>query len=397
MTSPALVMVSSSREWAHNLSSHCAAHGGAEIVQVVLEIDALDVAWDALLVDDTFAYLNPPLVQRLRGEDRVVVGFYDPHLGVAGQERLEREWGMDAALPSDSTGTDIVVAVDRCLLQRRVDKPRAAISSDEKAVEAKSEQGVERSNVLVTTGLGSTELAVGLADVLARESDVLLVDGDTIHPQMAQRLGLHPNSDRCMNLHGAVDAIHRGVSFRTFTGIFGFDVLPGIAHHSDWSVYPASDIVMVAEVLAGEYDVVIVDVNEGLEQLGLFGESEDRFGVSRMLVRRAGEIVVGIGPSPLGVVRGLEWLALAAPLMADARCHVAVNRFRGDAHQSAQLVKEFTRSFRPASFTLVPDDRRVDRAVWMGETVPGGAFRKAVERIADAVREPVSSLEGAAS
>ncbi len=387
MTSPsAIVMVSSSRSWARNLSSHCAAHGGAEIVQVILDIDAIDVLWDALLVDDTFAYLNPPLIQRLRGEDRVVIGFHDRHLGVAARDRLEREWGMDAALPADSSGPDIVATIDRCLHHRRADRPRISVpdTAAELVEPSVEDASTDQPPVVVTTGKGSTELAVGLATVLSDRADVLLVDGDTVHPRLAQRLAIRPDADHGVNIHGAVDAIHRGGSFRPFAGAFPFDVLPGIAHHSDWSVYPSSDLVMVVDVLAEDYDVVVVDVDDHLEQLGLFGESEDRFGAARMLVRRADTVILGIDPSPLGVVRGLDWIATAAALTS-ARCHVAATRFRGDAHQSAQLVREFIRTFAPASFTLVPDERRVDRAAWAGETVGRGRFMKAIGRIADAV------------
>jgi len=113
-----------------------------------------------------------------------------------------------------------------------------------------------------------------------------------------------------------------------------------------------------------------------------------RHAIARAALLAADEIVaVGIA-TPVGVIALLRHLGEVRALVpARARLHVVVNRAPKGAFRRGEVVEEVGRSFDIASVTVVPHDRRVERAAWDGATVARGPFTRAVATLATAVSD----------
>ena len=62
--------------------------------------------------------------------------------------------------------------------------------------------------------------------------------------------------------------------------------------------------------------------------------------------------------------------------------HIVFERAPSSLYQRGELSEELVRSFVPNSITWLPDDSRVERAVWNGEVLAPGPFTRAVGGLA---------------
>jgi len=183
-----------------------------------------------------------------------------------------------------------------------------------------------------------------------------------------------------------VDAVEYGMgSLPAALARYGrrFEVLAGIPNVAAWSQVRPGEVVDVVGELCKAFDVVIVNVSHGIEDLTV--GSRGRFGVTRAILAEADDIVgVGAG-NPVGIVRLLGWVADVRQLGGDAPVRLVVNRAPTEPFKRGEIDDEIRRTYPPASLTFVPFDRRVEQVGWNCELVGRGAFARAIDTLADVV------------
>lgn len=390
---PVIAAVYSPREWLERLERFLVDHGGARLrTKVVDRGDALDEAYDVLVVDDFTPFLSPRFVDELHRHGRRVLGVFDPdevggeeHLS-GGKERL-RQCGVDEVIESPAPPSEFVAALGALAMTSGARLTEAlGLTENDVALLVGAEPPEPRGFVTAvgspSGGCGATEVAVALANALAaRGEDCVLVDCDDVSPSIAQRLGLslYPN------LRSAVEAVEEGTEDldRSLVAVpeGGFRVLPGLSRPRDWAGVRPLEVAGVIECLARTHQQVVLNVGHRLEDLAWLGEPE-RYGLSREAVRGADSIVGVVSAAPSGVTRLLEWALEVHSLAPGAPLHVVVNRAPRSPFKREELAEESSRALAPHSVSFLPRDGRVEQAAWDARPVVGGPFTKAVAHLA---------------
>jgi hypothetical protein len=377
MSEPTIALVFTADAWVEELHRHCTDHGGARVRQVLLDPAlALEEQYDVLVVSHRWPSLTHGFVDDVHRRGRTVLGVHPR------DEPVAREWlvavGADATVASDNGPAGIVAAL-RALHDehagaggRRREEPVAA---------------VRRAPVTVVSGPaggGATEIALALGLAVP---GALVVDADDVAPSIAARLGLALEP----NLRTALDAVEYdgGSVAEHLVALDGFDtrVLAGLPSAATWPQLRPADLLRVLERASEAVAHVVVDAASSLEDLPV-SMARPRHAVARALVVEADAIVAVGTASPVGVTRLIAWLGAARELAPRTPVHAVVNRAPNRAFVRGELVDEVGGAFGVASVTVVPFDRRVERAAWDGVTVGRGPFVRAVVRLADRVRSP---------
>lgn len=385
MLEPELGIAVSPREWGERLHRFVADHGGARVrTRVMRPEDVLSERFDVLVIDDLTSYLTRRLVQQAQADGKSVLGVYDGIEFREGDERL-RSLGVDAVVDAHASPEEFLRTIGRIYLGAKPAGPDRDTPTEVPDETPKPVDSVGRITVIggPAGGVGRTEIAVALAGALRyRGESVALVDGDNLAPSIAQRLGLglHPNLRTAVDaLHHRTDGLHGSL---VSPNHFRVDILAGLANPRDWIELRSGDVVEVVKELADGRDRVIVDIGSRIEDLSYHG-GLDRNGLARSILAAADEVVVVGLPSPVGVARLIDWLADAGSLLDQTPVHSIFNRAAKSSFLQREVTREFTRSYRPATLSFAPDDRRVFEASWAGEPVPAGPFSKAVASLAD--------------
>jgi MinD-like ATPase involved in chromosome partitioning or flagellar assembly len=350
-------------------------HGGALVRGYVMSADdATSERADVLIIDDTSSFLTERLVVDLHRAGTRVVGVFDPIDGTTGRERLEH-LGVDECVRSDSSGDSFLEVVKR--LADRDESGDTPSGADPAA-------GDDAHGRLIAVGAagggtGATEVAIALATRLrSRAQSVALVDADDVTPSIAQRLGLplHPNLQSAVEamVHGSDPLEHCVIDHSSGIGVVG-----GLSRPADRRRLRAPDVMGVLRSMTGRFSVVVANVSAQI------GDEESRYTgatLSRRVIDAARTVVLVGVASPVGMSRIAEWLGAAQLEEPRANLHVVLNRFPGGGYRSAEIVDELLRIARPRSATVIPFDRRVQRAEWRGVSVRRGPFHRAARRVA---------------
>jgi MinD-like ATPase involved in chromosome partitioning or flagellar assembly len=384
---PEVAVVLSPEAWVERFHRHCTDHGGARIRQVVMDPTlALEDEYSTLVVSHRWPALSPAFVDALHGRGRTVLGVYDP-TEPAAREHLASV-GVDQMIAADAEMKAFVHAVAALT---PIDQARRS-ASDAAVVDGGESSGrAQFTAVGGPAGSGATEIAITLTDAMAtagRRS--IIVDADEVTPSVAPRLALPIEP----NLRSAIDAVEFGLGdlrrslLRVPDADFG--VLSGLPNVAAWSQVQPAEVVAVIEALVAAVDDVIVNVGHRLEDVG---GGRGRYGISRSVLTEASLLVAVSTATPVGVTRLLAWIADARTMAPEARIVIVINRAPRDGYRRAELMAEIVRSFEPSGLFFVPEDKRVDAAVWRGSPVGRGPFCRAVRQLARVVQAPRSSRE----
>ena len=384
MNEASIAIAATGRDWALGLHRFVADHGGARVrVRVMHPEQALEESYDVLVIDDVASFLTAHLVQQVQQRDRKVLGVFEE---AAGEQRLTR-LGVDGVIAADADPESFVGVIVTLAAQSTVDEEFAELIADLHQEEVDSIEPPPAARVVAVAGagggVGATEVAVGLATDLSRRGvATCVIDADDLAPTVAQRLDLplHPN------LRTAMDHLQHGggrVQDALQTHSNSLSVLAGLPNVRDWGDIRAGVAVDVVGEVATRAAIVLVNISPMVEQLVRNLRSEDRFGVSRLLLGAADEVVLTAAPSPMGIGRVIEWLADTHSLIERVPIHVVVNRFEDGRFARGEITKEITDIVGPASLTFTPYDAGLARAAWEGTLAPRSAFNRALEPLAD--------------
>jgi hypothetical protein len=357
--------------------------------------DALEERVEVLVVDDDTSYLSAPFVLRLRDRGVVTVGIYDPDEADGHGYRYLLSVGVDLALPSTLPPDELLDALSEL-------RPEATVQDQFRDLTADLDDRIEpdRRRVVAVSGpagSGGTEIAIGLAQAFSAQGPTVLVDLDDTRPAVARRLGLslHPHVVTAIealrrervDASGAVPTSLDECLARPVVGPRPpFAVLAGLAAREDWGLLRADDAADLLEELAARYGTVVVRLGPELEDLGRW---VPRYEVARRCLSQCSQVVAVGEASPLGVLRFLDWLPDAVDLAPGGSVEAILNKAPRSPDQRGQLVQQLTEvgGDRVRSITLVPRDRRVERAAWDAEPVRRGAFERSLRRLASQLTE----------
>lgn len=361
-----LALAVSARSWVDVLHRFLADHGGARVRVTAMGPEELRREdFDVLLIDDSCSFLTPRLVHEVRRSGRAVVGVYDPDVFADGKQRL-LECGVTDVVEADADPDEFLRVVGRVAVT--VDRIEPTWVETPAPGAAGSGQGTILAVTGASGGAGASEVAVAIASALRGSNrSVVLVDGDEAAPSLAPRLGLplHPN------IRTAADAVaHRTAGLdKTLHTTGGLRVLTGSPKPVD-EVRPR-DLLEVIEAVREASTHVVVDLGCATGRAWAFGR----------LVSEVADRVVTVGsPSPVGIVRLVDWLAALASIRPEGRIDILVNRAPGESFRRGEIVEEITRTCVPASFAFLPDDPLVAKAGWDGLAVSRGPFTRSVRR-----------------
>lgn len=361
-----------------------ADHGGARVrVRVMHPEDALEEAYDVLVIDDITSFLSARFVQQVQRKDRRVLGVFEE---VAGEQRLQK-LGVDAVISTTAPAEDFVATIVKLAEQRNVDEEFAELLAEFRVDQVEAIPDGDSGRIIVVAGsgggVGATEIAVGLSAELARRQfPSVLVDADDVAPAAAQRLDLplHPNIriavDWLQHRTGSVEAalIHHSA---------GFSVLPGLPNAPDWADIRSGDVVDVISEFNDPGRLVIVNISPFVEQEAAGIGAGGRFGVARSVLQVADHVVLVSGQSPASAARTLAWLADTSRLIEGKPLHLVINRFEDSSFARGEIERELRPSIHPATVTFAPNDPATTRAAWDGIPVRRGPFTKAIAGLAD--------------
>ena len=384
MSEASIAIAATGRDWALGLHRFVADHGGARVrVRVMHPEQALTESYDVLVIDDITSFLSAHLVQQVQKRERKVLGVFEEP---AGEQRL-RQLGVSGVIRADADPEAFVTAIVALAAQRNVDEEFADLIADLHA--DGSQEPAERTSGRIVAvagaggGVGSSEVAVGIAaDLAARGVRVCLVDADDVAPTLAQRLDapLHPN------IRTAMDALqHRtgAVIGSVHSLSAGFGLLPGLPNVRDWSDIRSGDAIDVISELALAFEMVLVNVSSMVERAVAGPRGEGRFGVSRLILPVAHDVVLVAGSTPMAVGRSIEWLADTQQLIGETPLHVVVNRFEDGLFARGELEQELRDVVAPTSLTFTPYDTKLSKAAWEGTTAGWGGFTRALQQVTD--------------
>ena len=395
MSDISIGIVASSREWRTVLQAHVRDHVAGVRVQILREPRlALELDLDVVIIDDTSSFLTKDKVVRLREKGTRVVGIYDAleqeGLGPAFLEKL----GIDLSLPSTISPEEMLNAVSQL-------QPKSHYTNNfDQIVDSYNDFGNTNSATSQSTiisvggpaGVGSTEIAIALADALvARREATLLIDCDEVGPSVARRLGfhLHPNIlsaiDVVANVSKPLAQVVGRPSDRAANAVY-FDVIPGIANLEDWVQLRNTEINDLFNAVRKTWRYCVANIGPMLEDLSGYGM--ERFASSRTTCENS-EVIVGVmSPTPTGYLRFLDWMTSLRTIGKENAVSIVVNNAPKSAYVRGEIESQLIRDIDAryiASINFVPFDERVNKANWEGQRVTKGVFVSAIADLAKVV------------
>jgi len=217
--------------------------------------------------------------------------------------------------------------------------------------------------------------------VASHQRRVVVVDANELNPSVVQHLGLPV----LPNLRIAVDAVrdrhHRLVDALLPVAEGGFWVLGGLADPAQWVELSPAEVATVVDELAEGCEVVVIHAAPVAEDLGGYG-GPDRFGITRRMLGDADRIA-----------QLAAWAADVRAVAPHTPVHLALVRAPEDRFRRRELTERLHADLAPTSVTLLPDDRRAERAIWVGSLLARGPLRRAIADLAAAV-VPVAATSG---
>ncbi|MFP3881914.1 MAG: CpaE family protein [Actinomycetota bacterium] len=374
---PRLLVGATQNGWVTTLTHWVSEHGGAQLVGQALTPSDVDGDFDVLVLDSSSSLLTGRIVDRVQRDGRAVLVLVNSERPDAESNRLA-ELGVSVSMPVSAEAERIVsraaeVAAVRRFIDTELEDPFPP-QTDEPA------GGGDRRLVVVTGSDGVTEISATLTARLAGTGrGTVLVDLDTVHPAVAQRLDLPilPNlltaSDHIRNNRFGPDSVCSHPA--------GFDVIPGLANPREWDELSTVDAGELLDGLGDHYAVTVAVVHPLLEDLAPLSGLEGRFDAGRHTVEKADEVIITAAASPTGLVRTLSSVSDVRNL-TPVPVHVVVNRMPRDGFMRDQWRGELERTFSPDSITFLPFDPRIPRAAWDGRLNVRGRFAKTIRDLA---------------
>ena len=387
-----LAFVTTPRSWGRSWGRYLADHGPGQVVDLIAERKALfDRPYQLLVVDADSPLATSVLVDELHRRGMGLVAVWDPAEPATKQQALDL--GGDTLIEADAEPAEFLRVVLDVAGEWLEPAGPAAVATGRPAPAIPAFEGLspsapgrgQRTVVAGPVGAEPELVILELARALAKANDrVVVVDANDICPSLAQLV----DQPMLPNLPMAIDALRqRGgrLEDQLLAVAAGrFWLVGGLADPAQWIELRPRAVLDLVEELANRHHHVLTQVGPMVENLADYGG--DRFGVARAVVGDSDSIVAVGMASPVGMARLAMWLADVRLLAPETPLHLVLTRAPKDRFRRSELLERAQGlEVSEASVHLLPDDDRLERAVWNGELVKAGPFRRAVGELAAAV------------
>lgn len=387
-----LAFVTTPRSWGRSWGRYLADHGPGQVVDLIAERKALfDRPYRLLVVDADSPLATSVLVDELHRRGMGLVAVWDPAEPATKQQALDL--GGDTLIEADAEPVEFLRVVLDVAGEWLEPAGPAAVATQRPAPAIPAFAGLslsapgrgQRTVVAGPIGAEPELVILELARALAKANNrVVVVDANDICPSLAQLV----DQPMLPNLPMAVDALRqRGgrLEDQLLAVAAGrFWLVGGLADPAQWIELRPRAVLDLVEELANHHHHVLTQVGPMVENLADYGG--DRFGVARAVVGNSDSIVAVGMASPVGMARLAMWLADVRLLAPETPLHLVLTRAPKDRFRRSELLERAQDlEVGEASVHLLPDDDRLERAVWNGELVKAGPFRRAVGELAAAV------------
>ncbi|MHB1444728.1 MAG: P-loop NTPase family protein [Acidimicrobiales bacterium] len=382
--------------WSKSFRNYARDHAAGVEVETLLDPRQLHrpgrAPFHILLVDDTARTFSSSAVAEAVGDGTFVVGLFDQTNGM-GRGYLER-LGVQLILPSATGPEELIRTVLRLAPVPEAAEPTGPGEPKGQAPGPPTDRRQRGGGAVsvwysVTGGCGLTETVIGVAESLAAERRVLVVEADPLASSMAARLSRSPAVGLSWALgrvsHGQL-ALPDGLAGIRDDGVrpLGrFDLvaqtsLPGGPPLTD----PDSLLGLISEARES-YDHVLVGTGPLVTAPASSGK--DRFAGGRALLGVADVAVAVATADPLGAVELGGWKAAAAELAKSGPFWAVLGRggrARFEEAQLAELIGTAT-ALRPFQrLWFLPEDEAVRLARWNSHLVARGRWHACIRRLA---------------
>ena len=160
-------------------------------------------------------------------------------------------------------------------------------------------------------------------------------------------------------------------------------ILPGVPNLTDRANLRQGEVAEVLLETAGMAEVTVV--NFGYWDAPVNEQPVwDTTGSLFDSVMEVARVVVGVAlPTPVGIVRMIEWIGRIRSGYPGVSLYVVINRAPGSNAMRKSLFDELRRAVGQVPIAFLPEDARVAEAAWNGVLVEKGRFRRGCDRLAD--------------
>lgn len=389
---PTLAFVTTPRSWGRAWGRYLADHGPGQVVDLIAERKALfDRSYQLLVVDADSLLATPALVDELHRRGMGLVAVWDPAEPATKTQALEL--GGDTLIEADAEPAEFLRVVLDVAGEWVDAAPPEAVATGRPAPMMPGFEGLgagapgrgQRTVVAGPVGAEPELVILELARALAKKNErVVVVDANDICPSLAQLV----DQPLLPNLPMAIDALRqRGgrLEDQLLAVAAGrFWLVGGLADPAQWIELRPRAVMDLIDELAARHHHVLTQVGPMAENLADYGG--DRFGVARAVLGDSDSIVAVGMASPVGMARLAMWLADVRLLAPETTLHLVLTRAPKDRFRRSELLERAQGlKMGEASVHLLPDDDRLERAIWNGELVKAGPFRRSVADLASDV------------
>lgn len=357
---PDIALAASARDWPDRLHRFLLDHGGGRIVDRVMGVDqATKALFDVLLIDDVCSFLTPRLATVIKQSGAEVIGVYMPEDGPDAKRRL-LECRISDVIETEASPEEFLAKIEAVLSHR----------SKELTPEPSNTSPALRIGVTgPCEGVGMSEVAVALAQSMARDLETVLIDLDQQWPSIAQRLDLpvHPNIrtalDHALHRFERLDeAIHR---------LGDLMIVGGRADGGRGAEISRPDAMMLLDALGTRSDVVVADLGPVADSLALIREFDT---------------VIMVGEAtPVGVSRLVK---MAGTILAHHPAQsllLVVNKMGRGSFRRSEILAEVGRRLPDIPAVTLPYDNRLEPAAWDGTLISRGRYEREVGEMSKVV------------
>lgn len=402
--------------WDPPLAAALSGVPGARVVRRCVDLpDLLAVAEAGLgnvaVVSAGLRDMDAECVQALHSVGVRVIGVHEE--GDEPAQRRLTHWGVWTKVPYSATVQEWAEAVARSA-ELPVD---AGNGQGEPAVAGSAAPGEALADAPVGRVIavwsppgapGRTTVALELAALLSARHQVLLVDGDTHAPGLAQHLALLDDASGLVSAARAADEGRLDVAALAACAREvrpGLRVLTGIGRADRWPEVRSSAAEAVLGAARRLVDLTVVDLAPSLEDDELLSydtRAPRRNALALAVLAQADLVVVVGGADAVALQRLVRGVDILDEVTAGLPQVVVLNRARRSAAREEELRETAERHLARAVDVVVPEDRAgFDRALLAGDPLVWQAPRSTAGRrlavLASTVEARVGSSDGAAT
>ncbi len=367
-----IALVFSPHEWVEALHRHCTNTGDLRIRSLIYDPSVLQAeTFDACVISDSHPALSAGLVRALHDSGHCVLGVCDDEQAREFLASINIDGVFSSRLSADELSSQIQEFLTSTWNHTSVHN-----DFNESQLNAMVKTPVENTSdglmfgVMGSGGVGATEISLVLA---SRLIDSVVVDTDFEHPSIAPRAGLDVNP----HILDALESAHHNDVLDQTQRIKNSAAIVGVSHASFARDIKNYEIDSLCNVLTRTYAHTVLD-------LGRMSEDSSFFSHTRTLIEKCDALILVTEPTPVGVLRLLENIALIHSLFKDADApllSVVVNKCTKDRSMRIDIEQEIKTIEQVSHCSFLPYSRHIIENAWRSDITQPASWKKPMNEL----------------